>query len=1376
MKRSKLFILIFLLTIFNACQDRDDLIQVSIDEGNNVLSLKEYEFTSTGGELALAFTANTSWTLSGCPSWLSIKDKYKSGRAGTTNIIMNVDCNETRAGRDAVLTFTAKDGSFESTLKISQPFPYLNIDADSLHFNWNDCRTIRDGVELENNPQKINISSNVQWKIKEVKSTKADVDISHFTLSANSGENDYELSVIPIKDNFDKVPYDLQLKLYAVYYDEKGNEKEVSSKAADSYIIKLHQRNLKFLINGSPDDEDIEFTELNDNPNINFNIDAEVEWTVAEKPSWVVLKQTPNQDDGTINVNFLADGANPDTLSRAGVVKLSTGAIGAYRCINVSQKPYVFKLNCSEQRIANDDTTSVTRTLKTTGTWEVDTLQLPKWLTVESSLKCEVTTRDSHKDEHEIIFRANAQNLDFEDYKGYIVVKSTMNDLVCEIPVSQEQFIFDVKPHDDLSNLGTMNTAKYPVTIDSSGPWEITGIEDWVSVSKCEADTKGSEIIQVGPTKGNPDLENDRTVTLKVVSRAHKNAGKNVTKNITIKQSKFVFKVLDGNNPVKDTVSVPVYKEDFKDHFSIDVECSIPWTIECPSWVSANPSSGDGNKPVKVSFTPTNNINKDAGRHDPIKVLTATDSLNLGNEFKKEFSFIVDQGQFVFNNEDYNSDTVPVMSEGKKEYSVGFLLTEGVPWEITFEDDSDEWLKPNSNKGVGARGETQVIFKPSSNPNTIERKGTAILKCCVTDGKTTLEESKRITFTQEKYEFDQVGESFEYTELDEGSRKVTVTSSGRWKIESKPEWIKVSQNEGNTNNDEIKSNIDISVEPNYSLENRSDSIEIVSWLNPKLKKVVKVEQEKYLFALKPETIANYGTLDERTDTIDVQCSGHWRVKRPEWLSVSTDSGEGSQDGAIQKVIIKSQENLDTTRRSGFLKIISEHGHEKSIAVSQDPFLFEIVGEGFEYNDPLDITQNSFNVNCSSDWTAKVDQDWVHIQVNDGAVKFAPQQNLTRENRSAKITVSSTKGGHNKSFIISQVGFKFDVGPTKHRFDSPIAEENSKLTVNVDCSSEWNAMTDEDWIEISDKGQSSFNVSVKDNSDFKERTGRITVKSKLGNYSTTIEITQAPFVFDVNQDPLNFTSYNPNQQTVEVDCSGSWDVDKKDCDWITLIANEKSFTIKVDNNIQSQPRSATIIVRSVLGPHEKEIVVNQEPYEFNVQPTLLEFDAFDASNKVSKSLDINCSGEWSIENNSTWLTCSKDSGIGQSTVTLSVNDNASVESRDAVVVVRSKDNAAFTTQIKVTQEANTLTVEQTKLSFGASKSSQNVKISTNGPWKAVVDQEWCELSENATDNSLLVEVASNVESKVRTATITITSTKTSTLVKTITVEQAAANGQ
>lgn len=1070
-KHLRLISAVTLLCLLSSCQSKDDLTQDSISEGNTVLSLTDRTLLPCGSSFMVAFTADAEWQLKNCPDWLIVNKK--SGRAGTTTLKFSASCNESRKDRSAVVTFKADDGSFSSDLKVSQPFPYLRVNTDSLSFDWNDCRTERDGVVIDNNPQVFSISSNVGWRVEVLDSKTKATDFEHFTLSEVEGKGDGELSVIPIRDNYNKAPYDMTVRLYAVNVDKNGVETRISEAAVDSYVLKLHQKNLRFLINDSVDDIPLEYNELNDAPAMKLTLDSELPWRVSQCPSWMVVSE--QKGEGVKTISLLPDGPNPACKSRSGVIRFSTD-VGAYRVISVSQKPYVFSVDVDSVNMTNDDTSEYRINLKTTGTWAVD--DVPSWLSVYPT-ECMLTTSESGVDTHEIVISATGQNLSFEDLNGILHLRSSMNDLVQEVNVSQDKFIFDVSASSVLASLPTFNTLKYDVSVTSSGAWEITDIPDWIDVSLSSSE-KGECSFKVGANCENPDLSTDRTATLSVVSVTHRDAGRSVHYDIPVKQRKYTFEIIP-----EGTSTVPAYKSNASEPtFFATVQATVDWEIvECPSWITADVTSGDGMNDVRVNFTPLYNLTR-SSRSGQIKVRSR-------NEDK---GFTVNQDAFVFDNESKSFD-VKVMNT--KSFSVEFAHTAEAEWTVN----CPSWLKPSALSGQGSGNMT---FTPEPNPNLTERTGVAYIHSNV------LNEDKTITFTQEKYVFDSKSESCSFTELAGKSEVVSVTSSGPWTVSDAPSWLNLSRSSGSGT-----SEIVVKALSNTSLSSRSARFNIVSTLNG-LSKTVYISQDAFKFDSSPVQFS-YGTLEERSDAFDVLCSGRWVANDvPSWVSMSAVSGSGSEKGVKQSVRIQSSRNLTEQDRSCVVRIVSSDNPSlvKEVSLRQDKFDFRIDKEEIAYTSPLDVSERVFNVVCPAGWKVSCDDTWVSTSVSsgsgNGSVTVVPQRNLTLSDRSATVTVTSTLNSLTRKLIISQPKFLFEVDKDIIVFDSPTGSDNEAVSVAVNCSDAWTVTTDASWLILSansGSGNGSFTIAPTNNGTKSERTAVVKVKSTLNSIEKEIHVTQ-----------------------------------------------------------------------------------------------------------------------------------------------------------------------------------------------------------------------------------------------------------------------------
>ena len=1143
------FLIVIGIALFaNACQSQDELIQTSIQDGNTVLSVDDMEIISTGGSFSVAFTSNSSWKLKGRPGWLEVTKS--SGRAGTTTIKMSAGCNDTRQDREAKLIFEAQDGSFSTPMKVRQTYPYLKIDVDTLSFNWNDCRTEQDGVVTDNNPQRIIISSNVDWRIEANPSTKADiVDFSHFTLSSEIGKGNDTLDIIPIKYNYSKEPYDIKLRLFPFVRDDKGNEIEIPATAANSYSLKLHQKNLRFLINDSSDDAEVEFHELKEDNDSTLIIDSEIKWSVAECPDWVEMKNKEGQDikegKDTVSVIFRANEANPKCEKREGTIKLTTGA-GAYRDIAVSQRAYVFDIATDTLNIANDDVQGKTITLNTTGTWIIT--DIPEWLNVDPTEGSDTT---------DITINAKSQNLKFEDNTHTISIKSKLNECSEFVPITQKQFIFTVTPPsvlEKLENLPAMNKGEYKVTIESSGEWEIRDKPTWIDISPESPYKKGKTEVTIRPNEGNLNLDEARPAFLSLVSINHEKAGLTKIDTIKVTQRKFTFDVSESSFG-----TLAAYKQD---SIIATVECSSGWKITCPPWVKSSIESGNGENIDTIKFKIQDNLDKTPlGREDDIVI--TSDAIN------EKRSIHVSQDAFVFDIDDKPVDNVPVINAG--DYYISFELSRNAPWKIT----CDEWLNPSDTSGTGS---ATLTFSPSDNLGFSKRTGQALIY------SEANKESKTITFTQDEFVFDSTSEEFSYTELDKKRNEIKITSSGPWTIQDRPSWMHVSSEKGDSTD-----NITVWPTNNTGLSPREDSFHIVSTLNDTLSKSITVKQQAFKFDTSPESFS-YTTLEERKDTFNVLSSGSWTAKNiPAWLSLSKTSGSGSESGSTESITVTSTKNLTDTIRVGTIQIVSDDNnkHIKKVQVKQDKFIFDVDKREHRFNYPIAADNPALTVivNCSAGWTVSNDSDWIIPSLTGGtgnaSFNITPTTNTKTSRRQGKITITSNMNDLTKEIAISQEPFVFDTTTSVIEF---AACDTSSRNVDVACSGEWTiSNTESSWLSASQsvsKGDGSVTLTAQNNPDVTTRNAIVTITATDNpDLVKTIKVSQSKFVFSLSESSKDIAANFTAPITATVTCSTSWSA-VSDAEWLT-VSTDGSALIMTPTENTGMERTAIVTVSNPL---------------------------------------------------------------------------------------------------------------------------------------------------------------------------------------------------
>lgn len=968
MKFIRIISLLCLGVAIMSCQDKDKLTQVDLGGENNLISIEEANVCPTGSEFSIAFTSKEPWTLEH-PSWLT-PSKTK-GNAGTTVIKFNAKINGTRADRSGTLRFVGSDGRGINSIPVSQPFPYLNIDKDSLGFDWNCGRILKEGVEINTSRSTVKISSNIDWRIEEL-TTKADVDIKEFTVSADNGNGDEELEIIPVRDNYGKNPYERTLRLYPVMKSPNGNWIEIPSSITNHYTIKLHQKNLRFLLNGDTDDLQYEFSELEDKTGIDFTVDTELPWRVESAPSWIKL----SKESGTnvLSINLQTEAANPKREVRSGTIRLTNNA-GAIRDIAVSQRAYVFDTNVKSYNLGNNDTSEKSVTLNTTGPWEIS--DVPEWLEVNPTSGTGIA---------DIRLKAKGQNLNFSDNNVVMKLKSMQNDLFENLSIMQSKFIFTLAPDSRLSSIPTISTSAYEVTVNCSGSWHIeeSSTPSWLNASK-----NSESSLSIAPKAPNENTS-DLIGTVVVISDAHEAAGLRVANEVSVKHRKFVFEVSGFDSAESKALGA--------DTKSVSVKCSVPWSVESyPEWITPSVTSGDGSQDVNISFTIGNNTNK----------VTRSGKIIIKDSIKNSIEELeVKQEAFVFNNSTESMEDIAVMNTQK--YTISFDLTAGARWEIL--SGYPTWVHPSATSGMSSR-KVEIDFTPDPNPELSVRTGSLSIRCIDNS------EIKEINFSQQKYEFDDREENLKFSELSNSEQNIDVLCSGPWKLSDAPDWINTSNHvEGGG-----LGTITISVKKNIATVARTHKLTLTSQLNS-LTRTINISQDAFKFDSSKESFS-FGTLEEKTQEIAVICSGRWAVSGvPDWIVASTTSGTGSESGTPGGFSITSRPNYTESVRTATIKVTSDDNPSlvKEISVTQAKFDFSVDQTSLSFGSE-DLTAKSVNVSCPGDWTATADS-WINISPttgkDNGSISIKPMEAAT-EKRSGTVTITSKLSGLTKTITVSQ---------------------------------------------------------------------------------------------------------------------------------------------------------------------------------------------------------------------------------------------------------------------------------------------------------------------------------------------------------------------
>lgn len=243
---------------------------------------------------------------------------------------------------------------------------------------------------------------------------------------------------------------------------------------------------------------------------------------------------------------------------------------------------------------------------------------------------------------------------------------------------------------------------------------------------------------------------------------------------------------------------------------------------------------------------------------------------------------------------------------------------------------------------------------------------------------------------------------------------------------------------------------------------------------------------------------------------------------------------------------------------------------------------------------------------------------------------------------------------------------------------------------------------------------------------------------------------------VSVESLSFTSPE-GSMSFTITSNTSWTI-KSDHEWCTVSStsgsNNATITVNVTENTSTSSRSATITINSNDAGSVK-VSVTQAGADSDLQ--LNKDNLLFTATGGNDSFTITSNTSWTAASDQTWCTVNTTSGNGNSTITVNVVENTSLEARTASITVKAGD---LVLTISVTQAGANATLElsKTSMSFEAESGSDSFSITSNTSWNISSSDSWCTVSSTSSSGnaSMTVNVAENKSTESRSATITVTS--------------------
>ena len=480
----------------------------------------------------------------------------------------------------------------------------------------------------------------------------------------------------------------------------------------------------------------------------------------------------------------------------------------------------------------------------------------------------------------------------------------------------------------------------------------------------------------------------------------------------------------------------------------------------------------------------------------------------------------------------------------------------------------------------------------------------------------------------------------------------------------------------------------------------------------------------------------------------------WQISIPAtWVSVNPSSGNTSASVDFATELNKSAD-ISRVCVATVASNVSDWSRSFPITITQ--------GKNSPY---ITLTGNS--VSCSAlqqSLTIELDanteytivntaESWLHIDSYDAtAVKISVDENNTDDERIAVLTLKA-KSYTGVSAVISVRQKKANIISTLEKIT--FGHSSSSQTLEVESEASWNASST-NWISVSPlsgvAGKTTVTISVPANASVNSRNGSVYF-TIAGNNSVEVPVEQEGVFLNISAENISFDSFG-TQQSLEIESNDSWSVTAKP-EWVNIdiTSGDRNAALRIsafENNSTSE-RNGSIIVATDNDVVSREIIISQAAKHVDYSDVTLTYGYAQGSQNISFTTD----GNWSLTKDADWFSVNRTSGSGSATLTITVEENNTLDTRDGQISLLIADQS-YT--IAIHQECKYLTLSSSAFTFEAPASSVKVSISSNTDWIGKIKEgsEWITITPTSGTNNadIVINVAENNTANNRSGKIEI----------------------
>ena len=511
-----------------------------------------------------------------------------------------------------------------------------------------------------------------------------------------------------------------------------------------------------------------------------------------------------------------------------------------------------------------------------------------------------------------------------------------------------------------------------------------------------------------------------------------------------------------------------------------------------------------------------------------------------------------------------------------------------------------------------------------------------------------------------------------------GSAEVNVESNGAWQVSDVPEWLTISPLSGEGN-----SSLSVSCLANTGSQARSAQIKVTTKDNVATFAVKQAFVEADFISFTPDSLNCDFQGGEFSIKVEANCD--WSIATlPNWIQCEPMSGSHSANIVITigHYILSSEGNREFNidfvvgEQHFYLPVSQANDEEYHVVVN--PNVLDFSAEG---------GSQTVALQSITSWTADCDVDWVSFNPasgeGDGELTVNVSSNTDFASRNARIVLTSSVGCVT-NLMVRQEAFVnphyLTVNPTSLSF--PHTQSSLELAVSSD--SLWYIQCNTPWLSFSSYtgiGESTTTVTAAEYTLLGNRRAEFQVIS--GSMRQTVFVTQesaySELVLYFNPHHLQFDSEHETS-LVSISANVNWELNICQ-EWLNIDIKEGSgdtqIQVEARPNPNQEPRTGFINLCYLGRPYDT-LTVEQEACVYYVEADVDELQVESQGNSFTISVSAN--QQWTVGSDVNWMHFEPNQGIGDETVTLTVDPNNTTSPRSALIYLKGIISGVKTIQV------------------------------------------------------------------------------------------------